>query len=154
METIQVLTCRLGRETFALAIRHVQEIQPLAPCTPLPMSAPYIKGVVPIRGKLIPVIDLYMRFGWAPVDFTQHHRMVVVDAGETRYGIIVDETQDIVECSFTREQTIPDGSSIPPVFIDAICTFQEQKIPLLSPQQIIGKHTSVSHGSTQKAQNV
>ncbi|OUM85744.1 MAG: hypothetical protein BAA01_06310 [Bacillus thermozeamaize] len=153
MEIIQVLTCRLGKEVFALAIRHVQEIQRLATITPLPLSAPYIKGVVPLREKLIPVIDLYVRFGWESMAFTEHHRMVVVDSGETRYGIIVDETQDIVECTCTREETIPDGLSIPPVFVDAICTYQEQKIPLLSPLQIIGKPSSVSHGPAQKIQN-
>ena len=153
METIQALTFRLEKEICALDIRHVQEIQPLTTCTPLPMSSPYVKGIVPLRDKLIPVIDLYLRFGWDAVEYTEQHRMVVVNAEGTRYGIIVDETLDVVECTCAREVTIPDEISIPQVFIEAVCTCQEQNIPLLSPIQIIGKHTSVSHGLAQKARN-
>ncbi len=153
METIQVLTFRLNKEICALDIRHVQEIQPLATCTPLPMSAPYVKGIVPLRDKLIPVIDLYLRFGWDAVEYTEQHRMVVVDAKGTRYGIIVDETLDVVECVCTQETAIPDDLSIPQVFIEAVCTYQEQNIPLLSPVQMIETHASVSHGLVQKARN-
>lgn len=138
LETIQVLICRVAQEIFAVDLRFVKEIQPVAECTPLPLSAPYIKGVVPIRERLIPVMDLYRRFGWPP-ETVEHQRLVVLDSGETVFAIIVDETKDIVETAWDRQNDIPEEVRIPRRFIDGLGYLNGQAVPLLNLQELLGQ---------------
>ena len=134
-------------------IRHVQEIQPLAACTPLPLSAPYIKGVVPIRGRLIPVMDLYTRFGWQPAP-VEHQRLVVLDSGETLFAVIVDETKDVADGQWERHGDIPEEIRVPHPFLDGMCHVNGQTVPLLNPRKLIGKPPSVGHRPTEEARHL
>ncbi len=137
MEAIQVLTCRLDQGLVAINIQHVREIQPVTACTPLPLSAPYIKGVVSIRDQLIPVMDLHVRFGWPAPAADQ--RLVVLDSGEARFAIIVDETKDVTDAQWDRHGDIPEEVDIPAAFLDGTCHVNGQAVPLLNPRTLIAE---------------
>lgn len=138
LETIHVLTCRLDQEYFAFDLRHVKEIQPVGDCTPLPLTAPYIKGVVPIRERLIPVMDLYRRFGWQEKT-ADHQRLVILENGEAVFAVIVDETRDIVEAQRAPQDDFPEEVRVPQRFVEGILSVEGQTVPLLNLQELLGK---------------
>lgn len=152
MESIQVLICRLAQATVAINIRHVQEIQPMTPCTPLPFSAPYIKGVVPIRGRLIPVMDLHTRFGW-PTATESEQRLVVLKDGEADFAIIVDETKDVTDVQWNPDGDIPEEMHVLQPYAVGTCLWEGRTVALLEPQKL-NSSSSVGHRLTKEVRHL
>jgi purine-binding chemotaxis protein CheW len=88
------LTFRLGREEFGIQVRHVREIMGVQDITPVPGAPAHLKGVINLRGKIVPVVDLRVRFAFADAPFTHTTCIVVVQVeqeGELALiGLIVD----------------------------------------------------------------
>lgn len=99
------LTFGLGQEEFAIQVMRVREIMGVQDITAVPQTPGYVKGVINLRGKVIPVIDLRLRFGMPAQEYTQRTCIVVVriEQEDTRLltGVVVDEVSDVV--------TIPAG---------------------------------------------
>ncbi len=76
--TRQYLTFHLGEEEYAVEIERVQEIKGYAPVTPLPNSPAHVRGVLNLRGVIVPVMDLRRRFGMAPIAYTRRNTIVVM----------------------------------------------------------------------------
>ena len=94
------LTFRLDDEDYGLEILKVREIIGVMDITAVPRTPGYIKGVINLRGKVIPVIDLRLKFGLTEAAHTEETCIIVVDVGGVEMGIIVDEVsevQDILE---------------------------------------------------------
>ncbi|MPN10160.1 Chemotaxis protein CheW [bioreactor metagenome] len=100
------LTFNLGEEVFGLEIRYVTEIIGLQPITRIPEVAAYIKGIINLRGKIIPVIDMRLKFGKEPVEYNDRTCIIVIDTQELVVGLIVDRVSEVV--------TIEDDSVVPP----------------------------------------
>lgn len=94
------LTFGLGNEDYALEILKVREIMGMLEVTNVPNTPHYVRGVVNIRGKVIPIIDLRRKFAMPEADFSEETCIIVVCVGNVEVGIIVDrvcEVQDIAE---------------------------------------------------------
>ena len=89
------LTFQLDREEYAIPIRHVIEIIGLQRITPLPELPDFVKGVINLRGKVIPVIDVRLRFGMPERAYDERTCIVVVDIDESFVGLIVDEVNEV-----------------------------------------------------------
>ncbi len=100
------LTFNLGEEVFGLEIRYVTEIIGLQPVTKLPEVASYIKGIINLRGKIIPVIDMRLKFGKEPAEYTDRTCIIVIDTQEVVVGLIVDMVSEVI--------TIEDSDIVPP----------------------------------------
>jgi purine-binding chemotaxis protein CheW len=100
------LTFTLGNEAFGLEIIHVTEIVGVQPITPIPEVPSYIKGVINLRGKIIPVIDVRMRFGREPMAYDDRTCIIVVDILDICVGLIVDQVAEVI--------TIDDANIVPP----------------------------------------
>lgn len=100
-ETAQYMTFRLGDELFAIAVGQVREVLEIARITRVPTAPDYMRGVVNVRGKAIPVVDLRRRFGLAPAEDTLHTRIIVMELeldGETAViGGVADSVHDVIE---------------------------------------------------------
>lgn len=94
------LTFALDREEYGIGIIKVKEIIGLMPITPVPQTPAYVKGVINLRGKVIPVIDLRLRFGMERAAYTERTCIVVVeaDAGADKalIGIVVDSVSEVL----------------------------------------------------------
>ncbi len=99
------LTFNLGEEVFGLEIRYVTEIIGLQPITKIPEVASYIKGVINLRGKIIPVIDMRLKFGKEPEEYTDRTCIVVIDTEEVVVGLIVDKVSEVM--SIDDEDVVP-----------------------------------------------
>lgn len=99
------LTFYLDGEEYGVQILKVREIIGIMEITQLPQMPHYIKGVINLRGKVIPVIDLRLKFGMSEAEYTDETCVIVVDIG-TQVGIIVDTVQEVAD--------IPDKDIEPP----------------------------------------
>ncbi len=97
----QYITFKLGEESFAIDVAQVREVLELPPITRVPTSPAYMRGVVNVRGKAIPVVDLRAKFGLPPTADTVASRIVVMelhlDGEATVVGGVADSVQEVIE---------------------------------------------------------
>ena len=141
--TDKFLSFCLGREEFGLEILSVREIIGLIDITPLPQTPDYVKGVINLRGKIIPVIELRTKFGMPPVDYTDQTCVIVVEVpgGESdecfQLGVIVDCVREVLDINSTQIDAPPSfGSHVPLDFIMGIGKIRERVVMLLNAGRI------------------
>ncbi len=100
------LTFALGNEDFGIEIKYVTEIVGLQPISQLPEVPAFIKGIINLRGRIIPVVDVRIKFKKEPEAYTDRTCIIVIDTGEVNAGLIVDNVADVV--------SIDDANISPP----------------------------------------
>ena len=93
------LTFSLGKEEYGVPISSVKEINGLMDITPVPKVPKYIKGVINLRGKIVPVMDLRLRFGMEEIPYTERTCLVVFDAGQESgrfFCVVVDAVSEVL----------------------------------------------------------
>ncbi len=109
------LTFSLGEEEFGINILKIKEIIGLLSITPVPRTPPFVKGVINLRGKVIPVVDLRLRFELSPVPYTDRTCIVVVEIrpGATllEMGIIVDSVSEVLNIPTADIEAVPGFGS-------------------------------------------
>lgn len=99
--SLEVLTLRLDGHLFALEASHVREILDLGPVTEVPSAAPFVNGLINVRGKVVPLADLRLKFGMEKTTATIDTRVVVIEidlAGDqTTIGLLADKVYEVTE---------------------------------------------------------
>lgn len=117
------LTFTLQKESYGIDVLKVREIIRLTEITAVPQMPAYIRGVINLRGKIIPVVDLRLRFGFTHVQNTEHTCIIVVHVklpgGKlTQMGLIVDAVEEVLNLVATEIEATPDfGSKIATEYI-------------------------------------
>ncbi|MFT3710139.1 MAG: chemotaxis protein CheW [Archangium sp.] len=93
----QFLTFTLGNEAFALDILKVQEIKSWVAITPLPNTSPDVRGVINLRGAVVPVVDLRRRFSMPDAELTKYSVIIVARVAEKTVGLLVDAVSDVLD---------------------------------------------------------
>ena len=106
-----LVTFNLGREEYGVDINSVQEIIRATDITPVPGAPVHIRGVINLRGKIIPVVDLRTRFSLAAVDASDEQRIVVVELGEKRLGMLVDSVSQVIKVPAAVVEEIPEEAT-------------------------------------------
>jgi purine-binding chemotaxis protein CheW len=112
------LTFKLGRESYGLPVLGVREIIRLCPITPVPKMPAYIKGVINLRGKVIPILDLRAKFQLSSEGYGERACIVIVQLGAppatvTLMGAIVDAVEEVVQLSEAELEPTPDFGGAP-----------------------------------------
>ena len=106
------LTFMIGKEEFGVGVLKVREIMGIQDITAVPQTPPHLKGVINLRGKVIPVIDLRLKFGLPSIDYTQRTCIIVVQvkSGSTSLlmGIVVDEVSEVLTMAAGDIEDTPD----------------------------------------------
>jgi purine-binding chemotaxis protein CheW len=106
------LTFELGREEFGIQVLKVREIMGIQDITAVPQTPAYVKGVINLRGKVIPVIDLRRKFGLPEIEYTQRTCIIVVqvsgEAGPMLMGIVVDGVSEVLNLATGDIEDTPD----------------------------------------------
>ena len=89
---LDVLEFRLAQERYALEARYVREVYPLKDVTPLPCTPSFVIGIVNVRGRILPVLDLKKLFDLPEQGLTDLHRIILVEAHEVEFGLLADAT--------------------------------------------------------------
>ncbi len=103
------MTFRLGNEYYGLKIQYVNEIIPYQTITAIPETAEYIKGLINLRGKILPVIDISLRFKQKPFEYNDRTCIIVTSVQSTVVGLIIENIAEVVEI---REENILPPPSI------------------------------------------
>jgi purine-binding chemotaxis protein CheW len=141
------LTFILGDESYGLEIIKVREIIGMMKITPVPRTPDYVKGVINLRGRIIPVVDLRAKFGLDRVEETPQTCIIVVDItdGKTRYatGIFVDAVSEVLNIAEGSIEDSPDFmTTVNMEFILGIAKTESGIKILLDIQRVLGKEYS------------
>lgn len=96
-EEVKVIVFALGTEEYGIEVEKVRTIERMLPITRVPKTYSFIKGVINLRGIVVPVIDLRGRFGLPEVETTDNSRIIVVALEEMEVGFIVDSANDVID---------------------------------------------------------
>jgi len=137
----QVLMLGIAGEIFALDARQIREILDPVPVTKVPGAQSYVSSILNVRGKVIPLADLRLRFGMPPASITPDSRFIVVEldfAGEpTTIGLIADKVYEVTELDTTSLQKAPPiGMRWQPEFIAGIGKWNDEFIVLPNLERI------------------
>ena len=134
----QYLTFTLGQEEYGVEILKVQEIKGYSSVTPLPNTPSYIKGVMNLRGTIIPVVDLRTKFAMAEAEYNQFTVIIVVTVGTKVVGLVVDAVSDVLNIPKLDIQATPDfGSQVDVRFISGISKAGEKLVVLLDIDKVV-----------------
>jgi purine-binding chemotaxis protein CheW len=106
----QLVVFRLGKEEYAVPIAQVKEIIHYKGATKMPNTPSYMEGIINLRGKVIPVVELAMRFGIGAGN-TVDRRVVIVETAGQEVGIIVDEVTEVIRLQETAIEPVPAMSA-------------------------------------------
>ena len=134
----QLITFQIGEQVLGVDIMAIREIRAWSPATPLPNVPSHVRGVVNLRGVVLPVLDLRHRLGWGVTDPTARHVIIVVRIGEQLQGIIVDAVNDIVTVQTEDMQPLPDmGDAAASQFLDGLATIDQRLILVLALERLV-----------------
>ncbi len=140
--TIQYLSFVLGKEEYGVDILRVQEIRSWEPVSRVPNVPAYEKGVVNLRGAIVPIIDLRERFALSKVEYTPLTVVVVLQTGNgnsTRImGVVVDSVSDVISIEKNEIQGAPDfGTKVSNEFINGLVSVSERMVMLLDVDKLL-----------------
>lgn len=134
----QLVVFELGGEAYGIDIGRVQEIIRMAPITRVPRAPEFVEGVINLRGKVIPVMDLRRRFGLPHEDRAKASRIVVVDVAERTVGMVVDSVSEVLRVAATQvEPPSPAVTTVEAAYLRGIAKLEERLIILLSLDEIL-----------------
>lgn len=96
-EELKVIVFDLGHEQYGVEVDKVKTIERMMPLTRVPKTPDFVKGVINLRGVVVPVIDLRGRFGLPETEYTKDTRIIIVNAENVEVGLIVDSASDVVD---------------------------------------------------------
>ena len=138
----QYLTFCLSDEGYGVDILRVQEIKGWTPVTRIPNAPEYLRGVLNLRGAIVPIIDLRMRFGMDNVEYTATTVVIVLsvrrEGRERIIGVVVDGVEDVLNVNPAEIKPAPDfGATINTEFISGLATVDEKMVMLLDIDRLL-----------------
>jgi len=135
---LQLVVFKLGEEEYGVEIIQVQEIIRVMETTRVPKAPNYIRGVINLRGKVIPVIDLKKRFGLADSEADDQTRIMVVEVQEYTVGMIVDCVSEVLRLPNNAiEPTPPVFSNLSDDYIRGVGKLEERLLILLDLDKVL-----------------
>lgn len=141
--TNQMLTFTLGEETYGVDILRVQEIRGWTPVTRIPQTPPHILGVLNLRGSIVPIVDLRMRFMLPHAEYTPLTVIIVLSvessAGRRDFGVVVDGVSDVIDVATNDVKPAPElGDQVSTEFIEGLASVSGRMVMLLDIDRLIG----------------
>ncbi len=135
---IQVVAFKLRKEEYSLNILNVQEIKGLTDITRVPYASDFIKGVINLRGSVLPVIDLKKRLGLMDTPYTDDTRIVIVKVDEVSVGMIVDEVTEVLVFDQNEIEVAKAVDNEIGRFISGIGKLDDRLVIMLDLNAIVG----------------
>jgi purine-binding chemotaxis protein CheW len=137
-EQQEFLTFVLGTENYALDIMAVKEIRGYENVTKIANAPPYIKGVLNLRGDIVPIIDLRIKFEVGKATYDEFTIVIMLMIGERIVGIVVDEVSDVIKVDESDIKPPPEfGVAFDSAYLLGLTSINEQMIILINIQKLI-----------------
>jgi len=134
----ELIAFRIGDQEFCVDIMQVREIRGWTACTPLPRTPSYMKGVINLRGAVLPIVDLGARLGLATTEPTARHVIMVVSVGGRTLGLLVEAVSDIINMSDDMVQPTPDvACEMAKNFVRGLLAIEGRMISLISLDRVL-----------------
>lgn len=138
MKLNKYLTFSLGKEEYGVEILKVREIIGLMHITAVPRMPDFVKGVINLRGKVIPVIDLRAKFGMDGVETTEETCIIVVDIEKILIGVFVDRVSEVLDIQDSNIEDSPDfGSNVSTDFILGMGKAKDKVIMIIDIAKVL-----------------
>ena len=151
------LTFVLGDESYGIAVLKIREIMRLQPITVVPQMPSHIKGVLNLRGKIIPVVDLRVKFGMTSVAATDHTCIIVVQVASVsnqpvQMGLIVDGVEEVLNIGQKDIEETPDfGASVDTGYILGMAKIRDTVKALLDIDRVLVSDAALAPATTMAA---
>jgi len=140
---LELLEFKLANERYALETRHVVEVHPLRELTPLPGTPPFIRGIVNLRGRILPVFDLKKFFGLPEQGVTDLHRIIVVRGNDLELGLLADVVAGVRSVALeSLAPPLPTLSDIAAVYLRGV---SDERLVVLDLDRILADPKIVVH---------
>jgi purine-binding chemotaxis protein CheW len=129
---------RVGAQEFCIDIMSVREIRGWTPATSIPHAPSFVRGVINLRGAVLPIVDLAARLGLASTEPTARHVIIVAQIGERIAGILVDAVSDILSTDEKSIQSTPDvASSLARSFVRGVLALDGRMISIITVENVL-----------------
>jgi purine-binding chemotaxis protein CheW len=116
----------------------VRDIRGWTPTTPLPHSSPYVKGVINLRGAVLPVVDLAARLGFQPTEPSARHVIIIAQVGSQTVGLLVDAVSDILTVASGSIQATPNvASELARAFMKGVIAMEGRMLSLIALDSVL-----------------
>ena len=141
-DVLQLVSFNIENEEFAIDILNIQEINRISEVTRVPNTPEFVKGVINLRGKVVPVIDLRLRLGQSATERNSNTRIIVFEVEGKIIGFIVDKVNEVIRINSSATEPPPSiVSGIDAKYITAIAKMGERLLILLDLKTIISLET-------------
>jgi purine-binding chemotaxis protein CheW len=140
-EIAQFLTFLLGEQEYGLDLFKIQEIRGYAPITAIPNVPAHVRGVMNLRGTVLPVVDLRLKFHLPPVEYTKYTVIVIAMVAEKLVGLLVDAVSDVLQVSREAMRAVPDfGTAVDVRFIDGVFQTRDRLAVVLNLEKLLSEN--------------
>lgn len=135
--SLQLIAFSIGEQVYGVEITTVREIRAWNGATPLPNTRQFVRGVINLRGTIVPIYDLRARFGDGQTTPTKTHVVVVMSVGEKWVGILVDAVSDILTVARDDIHNVPEGNGEDTELLSGIVTHESRMVGLIDLHAIV-----------------
>ena len=134
----ELIAFRIGVQEFCIDIMSIREIRGWTPATPLPKSPGFVRGVINLRGTVLPIVDLAARLGFPPAEPTARHAIMVSQINAQVVGLLVEGVSDIFTVADSDIQPTPDvASDMAKRFVRGVIALDGRLISLISLNAVL-----------------
>ncbi len=135
---LQQLTFALAGEEYGVDILAVREIRGWSHVTRIPQTPDYVLGVLNLRGAIVPVMDLRLRFGLVRENYNATTVVIIVAIGKRLFGIVVDGVSDVIDIDPAAVTPVPDlGAAVDTEYLQGFTTYDERMVMLLDVEKLM-----------------
>jgi len=134
----ELISFRIGAQEFCVDIMAIREIRGWTQATALPQSPDFVRGVINLRGAVLPIVDLAARLGFESSETTARHVIIVAQIGAQMVGLLVDAVSDILTVTDDLIQPTPDvASDTAKTFVRGLMAVEGRMISLISLDHLL-----------------
>lgn len=139
VETKQFIVVKFDHEQYGISIKYIQNIVRMIHITRVPNAPSYIKGVINLRGEIIPVMSVRSKFELEDDEYTNSTRIIIVKVDGHAIGLIVDEVLEVIQLSQDQiEKIVRDNTDEKAKYVYAVGKIEEELVTLLNIEALIG----------------
>lgn len=139
----ELITFRIDEQDLGIDIMAIREIRAWSPVTPLPHAPSYVKGVMNLRGAVLPILDLREQLGWGVTEPGQRHVILVTQYCSRTLGLIVDQVSDIITVNTAELQPAPELDIAAARLIEGLASVSERMVMVLDLDRLLARHSDV-----------
>lgn len=134
----EFLTFDLGDESYAIDILNVQEIRSFEPPTHFANAPAFIMGVINLRGTIVPIVDMRIKFGTQVVDYTPFTVVIILNLGHRQVGIIVDAVSDVVGLTQSQIRPAPPfGAAVDISYVRGVASLDKRMLIVVNIEKLM-----------------